>query len=137
MPMMRRMGRPGLLGLAARTAVVAGTASAVAGRVQRRQQGRWAEQDAQQAQAQAYQQQQAQQAYAQQQQAYAQPAYGQSPYPQEPYTAPDPAQPTSPGVPAGSDMDARIAQLRDLAALRDQGVLSPEEFEAQKARILG
>jgi hypothetical protein len=34
-------------------------------------------------------------------------------------------------------MDARIAQLRDLAALRDQGVLSPEEFEAQKARILG
>lgn len=131
---------PGLIRGVARTAVVAGTASAVAGRVQRRQQGRWAEQDAQQAQAQAqaYQQQQAQQAYAQQQQqAYAQPAYGQSPYPQEPYTAPAPAQPTSPGVPAGSDMDARIAQLRDLAALRDQGVLSPEEFEAQKARILG
>lgn len=128
---------PGLIRGVARTAVVAGTASAVAGRVQRRQQGRWAEQDAQQAQAQAYQQQQAQQAYAQQQQAYAQPAYGQSPYPQEPFTAPAPAQPTSPGVPAGSDMDARIAQLRDLAALRDQGVLSPEEFEAQKARILG
>lgn len=128
---------PGLIRGVARTAVVAGTASAVAGRVQRRQQGRWAEQDAQQAQAQAYQQQQAQQAYAQQQQAYAQPAYGQSPYPQEPFTAPAPAQPTSPGVPAGSDMDARIAQLRDLAALRDQGVLSAEEFEAQKARILG
>lgn len=128
---------PGLIRGVARTAVVAGTASAVAGRVQRRQQGRWAEQDAQQAQAQAYQQQQAQQAYAQQQQAYAQPAYGQSPYPQEPFTAPAPAQPTSPGVPAGSDMDARIAQLRDLAALRDQGVLSPEEFETQKARILG
>lgn len=113
---------PGLIRGVARTAVVAGTASAVAGRVQRRQQGRWAEQDTQQAQAQAYQQQQAQQAYAQQQQAYAQPAYGQPP---------------APASPAGSDMDARIAQLRDLAALRDQGVLSPEEFETQKARILG
>ena len=33
-------------------------------------------------------------------------------------------------------MDARIAQLTQLAALRDQGVLSPAEFEAQKARIL-
>ncbi len=34
--MRRRMGRPGLLGMAARTAVVAGTATAVSGRVQRR-----------------------------------------------------------------------------------------------------
>jgi putative oligomerization/nucleic acid binding protein len=32
----RRMGRPGLLGMAARTAVVAGTATAVSGRVSRR-----------------------------------------------------------------------------------------------------
>lgn len=31
MPMIRRFGRPGLLGLAARTAVVAGTAGAVSG----------------------------------------------------------------------------------------------------------
>lgn len=33
MPFMSRMGRPGLLGLAARTAVVAGTATAVSGGV--------------------------------------------------------------------------------------------------------
>jgi hypothetical protein len=33
-------------------------------------------------------------------------------------------------------MDARIEQLTRLGALRDQGVLSPAEFEAQKARIL-
>jgi len=37
---------PGLLGMAARTAVVAGTASAVSGRVQRRQASRWAQQSA-------------------------------------------------------------------------------------------
>ncbi|MFI6945836.1 SHOCT domain-containing protein [Streptomyces sp. NPDC050422] len=62
---MNRRG-PGLLGAAARTAVVAGTASAVSGRVQRRQQARFAEDDSeqmaeermrQQAQAQAAQQQ--------------------------------------------------------------------------------
>jgi hypothetical protein len=38
----------GLLRMAARTAVVAGTATAVSGRVQRRQAARWDEQDAQQ-----------------------------------------------------------------------------------------
>ena len=43
----------GLLRMAARTAVVAGTATAVSGRVQRRQAARWDEEDAQQ-----YQQQQ-------------------------------------------------------------------------------
>lgn len=40
---------PGLLRGVARTAVVAGTASAVSGRVRRRQQGRWAAQEAEQA----------------------------------------------------------------------------------------
>jgi hypothetical protein len=39
---------PGLLRGVARTAVVAGTATAVSGRVSRRQQGRWAQQEAQQ-----------------------------------------------------------------------------------------
>ncbi len=43
MPLMRR--GPGIVGMAARTAVVAGTA----GRVQHRQQQRWAQQEAQQA----------------------------------------------------------------------------------------
>jgi hypothetical protein len=38
---------PGLVGMAARTAVVAGTATAVSGRVARRQQRKYAEQDAQ------------------------------------------------------------------------------------------
>ena len=57
----RRMGRPGLIGTMARTAVVAGTATAVAGGVQRRQQGRAddaAEQEQMEAQAAAYQAQQ-------------------------------------------------------------------------------
>jgi len=43
--MMRRRG-PGLIGMAARTAVVAGTATAVSGRVARRQQQKYAGQDA-------------------------------------------------------------------------------------------
>jgi hypothetical protein len=100
----------GLIRGVARTAVVAGTASAVSGRVQRRQQGRWAAQDAQNAQP-----------------AYAEPQYAPPP-PQ--YAAPPPA------APAGDDMDAKLAQLRELAGLRDQGVLTPAEFDAQKARIL-
>lgn len=48
---------PGLIRGVARTAVVAGTATAVSGRVQRRQAGRWAAQD-QQTQDQQYDQQQ-------------------------------------------------------------------------------
>ena len=44
-PGMNRRG-PGLLGTVARTAVVAGTASAVSGRVQQRQQQRWGAQEA-------------------------------------------------------------------------------------------
>ncbi|GIG35565.1 SHOCT domain-containing protein [Cellulomonas pakistanensis] len=109
---------PGLLRGVARTAVIAGTASAVSGRVQRRQQGRWAEQDARAAQAQ----------YA----PVAAPAgYGPPGYSQEP---PYPAVPV--GSPAQDAADARIAQLKDLARLRDEGVLTAEEFAAQKARIL-
>ena len=44
MPLFRRFGRPGLLGLAARTAVVAGTATAVSGGMRRHQQQRATEQ---------------------------------------------------------------------------------------------
>jgi len=79
---------PGLLGTMARTAVVAGTATAVAGGVSRRQQGR-AEQEAQ---AQAYQQ---QQAAAQQQ--YAQPAPAAQP-------------------PTAGDLTTRLKELADLNA---------------------
>ncbi|MET4646829.1 SHOCT domain-containing protein [Streptomyces sp. NPDC058232] len=53
---MNRRG-PGLLGTVARTAVVAGTASAVSGRVQQRQQQRWGAQEEAAAQQQAVQQQ--------------------------------------------------------------------------------
>lgn len=96
---------PGLLRGVARTAVVAGTATAVSNRVSRRQAGRWAAQEEPQ---------------------YAAP-------PQQPqYAAPPPQY----AAPAPAATDARIEQLTQLAALRDQGVLTSAEFEAQKARIL-
>ncbi len=99
---------PGLIRGVARTAVVAGTATAVSNRVSRRQAGRWAAKEEEQ-----YQQQQNQQ----------QPQYEQQ--------APPP-----PAAPAGSDMDAKLAQLKQLGELKDAGVLSEAEFEAQKAKIL-
>jgi Short C-terminal domain len=103
---------PGLLRGVARTAVVAGTAAGVAGRVHHRQEGRWAQQE-QEAAAQ-----QAPPAYAQQ----APPAYAQP--------APAPAE-----APSGG-MDDKLAQLQQLGQLRDAGVLSDAEFEAQKGKIL-
>jgi Short C-terminal domain len=39
-------------------------------------------------------------------------------------------------APAAPQAD-RIQQLKDLAALREQGVLTDEEFAAQKAKVLG
>jgi hypothetical protein len=86
---------PGLLRGMARTAVVAGTATAVSNRVSRRQGNRWAQQDAEAA----------------------------------PQYEPEPAPPSG-----GEDP---IAKLKQLAELRDQGILTEEEFAAQKARILG
>jgi hypothetical protein len=83
---------PGLLGGIARTAVVAGTATAVSNRVSRRQGNRWAQQDEQQ--------------------------YAQAP-PPAPAAAPD-----------------TVSQLKDLADLKAQGILTDAEFEAQKAKIL-
>jgi Short C-terminal domain len=62
---------PGLLRGVARTAVVAGTATAVSNRVSRRQAGRWAAQEEEQA----YKQQQ----YADQQPPQAQPSGGMDP----------------------------------------------------------
>jgi ferric-dicitrate binding protein FerR (iron transport regulator) len=107
---------PGLLRGVARTAAIAGTATAVSNRVSRRQAGRWAEQD-QQHQA-AYQQQAASQQQAQQQAAYQQQAQQQQPSAQD-------------------GTDRRLAQLQQLGELKAQGVLTQAEFEAQKARILG
>jgi hypothetical protein len=87
---------PGLLRGMARTAAVAGTATAVSNRVSRRQASRWAQQDAEA-------------------------------YPPQQYAPPPP--------PAGGGEDV-IEQLQKLAALRDQGVLTEEEFATQKARLL-
>jgi hypothetical protein len=103
----------GLIGGMARTAVVAGTATAVSNRVSRRQANRWQDQ----ADAQAYQEQQ-----------YAPP-------PQQQY-APPPQQYAPPPPPQGDDMDDKIASLTKLGQLRDQGILTDAEFEAQKAKIL-
>lgn len=97
MPLVRR--GPGLVGAAARTAVIAGTATAVSGRVSRRQQQRYA---------------------AEEQQAYAE--------------APPPAAPAA--APAADQPDY-MAELEQLAQLRDQGILTPEEFEAKKKQVLG
>jgi Short C-terminal domain len=92
---------PGLLRGVARTAVVAGTATAVSNRVSRRQANRWGYAD----------------------QGYAEP---------EPQPAPAPAP-----APAAQPAADPIAQLTQLAALKDQGILTEEEFAAQKAKILG
>jgi hypothetical protein len=105
---------PGLLRGVARTAVVAGTASAVNGRVQRRQARRFADQDAE--------------TYARQQEAYAQHAYAQQQYAEPP----PPAAPPPP-----SPQDDVIRQLRELGDLQARGVLTDAEFSAQKARLLG
>ncbi|MFI6978484.1 SHOCT domain-containing protein [Embleya sp. NPDC050154] len=91
---------PGLLRGVARTAVVAGTATAVSNRVSRRQAGRWAQQGEEQA-------------------------------------APPPAAPPPAAAPPAAAPADPIAQLKDLAALKEQGVLTDDEFAAQKARILG
>jgi hypothetical protein len=104
----------GLIGGMARTAVVAGTATAVSNRVSRRQAGRWAAQEQQQYAAQQYE--------TQQQQAYQQQQYQQPPPP-----------PAAPAATGGDDM---IEQLQKLGQLRDSGVLTEAEFEAQKAKLL-
>ena len=109
----------GLLRGMARTAVVAGTASAVSGRVQRRQASKFAEKDA----ATAAKQQEAYDAQMSQQQAEDQePAYQES--------APPPAA-------AGGISNEAIQQLKELAALKEQGILTEQEFGVQKAKILG
>ena len=88
---------PGLLRGVARTAVIAGTATAVSNRVSRRQGERWQGQEMQQA----------------------------------------PEQQAPPPAPAPPGEQSTIEQLKELAALKDQGVLTEEEFAAQKAKILG
>jgi hypothetical protein len=102
---------PGLIRGVARTAVVAGTASAVSGRVQRRQAEKYADRDAQIAAERNY-------------------AYQQQMAPQQTQYAPPPPPPAAPE----SDV---VEQLTKLAQLRDQGILTEQEFAAQKAKVLG
>jgi hypothetical protein len=106
--MPRRMGRPGLLGTMARTAVIAGTANAVVGGMNRHQQ------------------------------AAAQPAAA----PAAPAPPPDwaaqqqwAAQQAAAAAPADDGPDM-IEQLKQLAELHAQGILTDAEFDAQKAKLL-
>ena len=108
----------GLIGGIARTAVVAGTATAVSNRVSRRQGNRWAAKDQQQADAD--QQQAEAEAYEQEQAAAQQQA---------------PPPPPPPQAPAAPQADM-LTQLQQLGELKASGVLTEEEFAAQKAKIL-
>ena len=90
---------PGLLRGIGRTAMIAGTATAVSNRVSRRQANRWAQQEA-------------------------------------PPEEAAPAEPAAP-APAAPDSDDRYAQLKQLGELKAQGVLTEQEFAAEKARVLG
>lgn len=123
--MFRRVGRRGLIGTVARTAVVAGTATATAGAVNKHQAKKAAEK----------------QAYADQQ-AADQQAADQQPYPQQQppppgyqpaYQAPPPAE----VAPAAGGDDDVVGQISQLAKLRESGVLSDAEFAAAKAKLLG
>jgi hypothetical protein len=105
--MRRRVGRPGLLGTVARTAVIAGTATAVSGSISNRQR-------AGQQQAAAQQQAAINQAAAQQLAAQQAAAHTIGP--------------------TGDDV---IAQLSKLGELKASGVLDESEFAAAKARVLG
>jgi hypothetical protein len=99
----------GLIGGMARTAVVAGTATAVSNRVSRRQANRWSAQ-----------------------QEPAPPPQQQYQEPPPPAYAPPPPPPPAPAD-DGPDM---LDQLQKLGELRDAGVLTEAEFAAQKAKIL-
>jgi hypothetical protein len=98
----------GLLGMVARTTVIAGTATVVSNRVSRRQANRWAQQGAAQ-----------------------QPQYAQQAPPPPQYVQQAPPPPPPPPPPVDT-----VAQLKGLAELRDQGILTDAEFDAQKAKIL-
>ena len=93
MPLGRR--GPGLVGMAARTAVVVGTANAVSNKQHQK--------------------------YANQQAAQQEAA----------------AEQAAPAAPAAAPQDDLVSQLEALAKLRDQGILTEEEFSAKKAQLLG
>ncbi|MGJ0387821.1 SHOCT domain-containing protein [Microbacterium sp. CGR1] len=108
----RRFGRPGLIGLAARTAVIAGTATAVQGVAMRHREQREKGQ---------YEQ---EQYAAAQQQAQIDAA------------AQNAATQYVPGAATAAGADDMISKLQQLATLKDSGVLSEEEFVAAKQKLL-
>lgn len=108
---------PGLLRGIARTAVVAGTATAVSGRVQRRQAEKYAQRDAQ--------------IYADREAAYEQQTYQQA-APQQAYQEAAPA-----AAPVAASQGDVIDQLQRLGDLKAQGILTEDEFAAQKSKLLG
>ena len=121
--MRRRMGRPGLMGTMARTAVVAGTATAVSGGMRRHSaQNAAADQQAAAQQQQAMVDQAADQAAAQVQ---AQQAQAQAAPPVQDQPAP-----------AAMSTDDKIAKIKELGELKTAGLLSEEEFATEKAKVL-
>ena len=130
---MRRMGRPGLVGTVARTAVVAGTATAVSNNVSRRQYNRQmakADEAAAQQDAAAAEQQAAAAAQQAQIDAQVQAALAAQAAQQQAAAA------AAAAAPAASAVDV-TAELQKLAALREQGLIDDAEFSALKARVLG
>jgi Short C-terminal domain len=105
-----------------KTAATVAVASSVHGRIQRRQQNRWAVQD--------------QASTATAPAPSPPPQYATPAPPQQAYAEPVPP-PQPPAAPAGStDMSDRLGQLRQLGELLSAGVLTQAEFDQQKARIL-
>lgn len=117
---------PGLAGTMARTAVIAGTATAVSGNVHQRQvtkaQAAQSRQQAAQEQQQATIETQAEVQQMRQQMEALQAQQAQA------AIAPTPA------APADGDL---IAQLKQLGDLKAAGILNDAEFEAAKAKLLG
>jgi hypothetical protein len=114
------MGRPGLVGTMARTAVVAGTASAVVGASGRRQAGK--------------QQAAAEQQAAQQAAFDSQDQLAQMQAEMDAMKAQQAAPAAPAAAPAGGD--DLMAELSKLADLKAAGVLTDEEFSAAKAKLL-
>jgi tyrosyl-tRNA synthetase len=112
--MIRRMGRPGLVGTMARTAVIAGTATAVVGGMQGRQQSR----------AQAANEQQAAEQQAMEQQAQIDAMQSQ--------LASAPAQQA-----AAAPEDDTLTKLAKLGQMKEAGLIDDSEFAAAKAKVLG
>ena len=104
-----------------KTAATVAVASSVHGRIQRRQQNRWAAQD--------------------EANAAAMPApppaqYAAPAHPPQAYAEPVPPPQAPAAQPQSAGMNEQIAQLKQLGELLSAGVLTQAEFEQQKARVL-